>query len=168
MSSVGGGVFILVKDTIIASEMPLLKKESEVLWIKLELVGRKPLFIAAYYRPKEGDALSAEEFQKSTEIVSQQKGDIWILGDLNYPKLEWDEDDVPFIKPGYSPTKWYDSFIEIMCDHSLSQMVREPTRSGNILDLFLTTNPTLVNFVSIIPGLSDHNIVKCIVDTKPK
>ena len=168
MSSVGGGVFILVKDTIIASEMPQFKTDCEVLWIKLELVGRKPLFIAAYYRPKEGDALSTEEFQKSIEMVSQQKGDIWILGDLNYPKLEWDEDDVPFIKPGCSHTKLYDSFIETMCDHSLSQMVREPTRSGNILDLFLTTYPTLVNSVSIIPGLSDHNIVKCIDDTKPK
>ena len=148
--------------------MPQFKTDCEVLWITLELVGRKPLFIAAYYRPKEGDALSTEEFQKSIEMVSQQKGDIWILGDLNYPKLEWDEDDVPFIKPGCSHTKLYDSFIETMCDHSLSQMVREPTRSGNILDLFLTTNPTLVNSVSIIPGLSDHNIVKCIVDTKPK
>ena len=48
------------------------------------------------------------------------------------------------------------------------QMVREPTRGGNILDLFLTTNHTLAEYVSIIPGLSDHNIVKCIVNSKPK
>ena len=66
---------------------------------------------------------------------------------------------MPFIKPGCSHTKLNDSFIETMRDHSLSQMVREPTRSGNILYLFLTTNPTQVNSVSIIPGLSDHNIV---------
>ena len=48
------------------------------------------------------------------------------------------------------------------------QMVREPTRGGNILDLFLTTNHTLVESVSIIPGLSDHKIMKCIVNSKPK
>ena len=101
-------------------------------------------------------------------MVSQQKGNIWILGDLIYPKLEWNEADEPFIKPCCSHTKLYDSFIETMCDHSLAQMVREPTRSGNMLDLFLTTNPTLVNSVSIIPGLPDHNIVKCLVDTRPK
>ena len=47
-------------------------------------------------------------------------------------------------------------------------MVREATRSGNILDLFLTTNPTLVNSVGVIPGLSDHHTVRCFVDTKPK
>ena len=37
-----------------------------------------------------------------------------------------------------------------------------------ILDLFLTTNHTLVESVSIIPGLSDHDIVRCTVNSKPK
>ena len=40
------------------------------------------------------------------------------------------------------------------------QMVRKPTRGGNIIDLFLTTNHILVEYVSIIPGLSDDNIIK--------
>ena len=61
-----------------------------------------------------------------------------------------------------------ESFIETLNEFSLMQMVREPTRGGNILDLFLTTNYTLVESVSIIPGLSDHNIVKCTVNSKPK
>ena len=44
-------------------------------------------------------------------------------------------------------------------------MVLDPTRLGNILDLFLTTSHTLVDTVNvIIPGLSDH---ECVVDTKP-
>ena len=46
-------------------------------------------------------------------------------------------------------------------------MVREPTRQGNILDLFLTINHTLVNSVNIIPGLSDHDIIEGVVDIKP-
>ena len=49
---------------------------------------------------------------------------------------------------------------ETLKEFSLKQTVREPTRGGNILDLFLTTNHTLLESVSIIPGLSDHNIVK--------
>ena len=56
----------------------------------------------------------------------------------------------------------------MMNEYSLSQMVKEPTRGENILDLFLTSNPTLVDSVSIIPGLSDHNIVSCVVDISPK
>ena len=44
------------------------------------------------YRPKEGDSYSADQFHRSLEMVSQQKGDIWVLGDFNYPKLDWDEE----------------------------------------------------------------------------
>ena len=43
-----------------------------------------------------------------------------------------------------------------------------PTRLQNILDLFFTTNPTLVDNVSIKPGLSDHDIVLVSVNAKPE
>ena len=43
-----------------------------------------------------------------------------------------------------------------------------PTRGQNILDLFLTTNPTLEDNVSIITGLSDHDIVLAKVNAKPE
>ena len=72
-----------------------------------------------------------------------------------------------YIKTGCAHTRLYDSLIETMSDFNFNQMVRDPTRQGNNLDLFLTTNHTLVNSVNVIPGLSDHNIVKCLVDTKP-
>ena len=42
-----------------------------------------------------------------------------------------------------------------------------PTRGQTILDLFLTTNPTLLDNVSITPVLSDHDIVLIQVDVKP-
>ena len=42
------------------------------------------------------------------------------------------------------------------------------TQGQNILDLFLTTNPTLVDNVSITPGLPDHDIVLTQVNVKPE
>ena len=38
-------------------------------------------------------------------------------------------------------------------------MVLEPTLSNNILDLFFTNIPALIEGVQIIPGLSDHDVV---------
>ena len=38
-------------------------------------------------------------------------------------------------------------------------MVTLPTWSQDILDIFLTTNHTLVNKIYIMPGLSEHDIV---------
>ena len=68
-------------------------------------------------------------------------------GDFNYPKLVWDEDDIPVIKSGCAFNKVYEGFVETLNDFNLTQMVREPTRAENILDLFLTTNHTLVESV---------------------
>ena len=50
----------------------------------------------------------------------------------------------------------------------LEQMVTSPKRGQNILNLFFTTNPTLVNKTSILPGLSDHDIVLVEVNSRPE
>ncbi|KAH3844697.1 hypothetical protein DPMN_086958 [Dreissena polymorpha] len=38
----------------------------------------------AYYRPKEADVQSSEEFRKSLELTTNLKGNFWILGDFKY------------------------------------------------------------------------------------
>ena len=48
-------------------------------------------------------------------------------------------------------------------------MVTEPTREDKILDLFLTSNPTLVNNVMTNPGISNHDGIPMIdMVTSPK
>ena len=166
--TVGGGVFILVKDTIIATEQKQLKTDCGIIWVKLDIVAAKPLYIAAYYRPKESDAHSLEELNRSLEMVSMRKGNIWVLGDFNFPKFSWDSEHVPTIKPGCRYPSIYNSFISCLDDYSLVQMVSKPTRGDNVLDLFLTSNHTLVNKVEILSGISDHEISISNVSIKPK
>ena len=149
MGSTGGGVFILVKDCFVASEQKQFKTNYEIIWVKLNIASAKTLFVAAYYRRKEGDAQAAEELQRSIEMVSKTKGNVWILGDFNYPDFSWDADHVPSIKPGCSYPNLYDDFMTMLDDFSLVQMVTEPTRRENVLDLFLTTNHTRVQKTAI-------------------
>ena len=85
-----------------------------------------------------------EELKKSIEMASQLKGDIWVLGDLNFPKLSSDNEHIPTIKPGCRFPKLYDDFITLLDDCNLEQMVSTPHRGENVLDLFLTSNHTLV------------------------
>ena len=98
-----------------------------------------------------------DEFRRSLEVVSQHKSDTRDLGDLNYPNLNCDGEDVFMIKPGCTLTKLYEDFIETLNDFNLSQMVHESTRAGDILDLYLTSNSTLFESLSIIAGLFDLN-----------
>lgn len=49
--------------------------------------------------------------------------------------------------------------LELATELNLGQMVNEPTRNGNILDLVFTNTPTFVQNIDILPGLGDHDIV---------
>jgi len=59
--------------------------------------------------------------------------------------------------------------LKINADFGLEQVVSEPTRGRNILDLFLTTNSTLIEKSTTVPGISDHDrIPVIIINCKPK
>ncbi len=44
-------------------------------------------------------------------------------------------------------------------------MIREPTRGNNILELFLTTDPSQILNIHSIPGISDHDTIPMINTT---
>ena len=100
-------------------------------------------------------------------MMKLDKGTIVCLaGDFNFPDIIW---DTLSLKKGAKYPNVSRRFIEIIQDHSLEQLVTEPTRGRNILDLFLTTHPTLVNKVTMTPGISDHDgIPMTDLSTKPK
>ncbi|MCG8045233.1 MAG: hypothetical protein JAY66_06065 [Candidatus Thiodiazotropha taylori] len=162
----GGGVFILVSQRLVVSEQPQLSTNCEIVWAKVQVVGAKPLLIAAYYRPSDQDQVSAEELEKSLALVDPSKQHVWVLGDFNYPKLDW-EDNQPILKPNCPNQEVYLDFVSTIDDNCLTQMVCEPTREGNILDLFLTNSPTLVDSVSVVPGIADHLAVTAVVRLRP-
>ena len=166
-SSRGGGVLILVSRIYIAHREEKMESDCEILWVKVEIVGSKPLHTAAYYRPHESDNASQEQLRISLEKVSEVKGHIWLLGDFNLPKFSWAE-NLPSLKQDCNYPSLYGDFADIMADFNLTQMVTEPTRYENTLDLFLTNNPTLVSKVEIMPGLSNHDIVYSEVNIKPQ
>ena len=60
---------------------------------------------------------------------------------INFSKIQWDDEDVPIIKPSRSFPQLYDDLIETMIKYSVTQMVKKPTRDDNILDLFMTSKP---------------------------
>ena len=104
--------------------------------------------------------------KKFLALIDQSKSHVWVLGDFNYPKFTW-EDNQATIKQNCPSPDMYQDFVSTINDNCLTQMVSEPTRDNNILDLFLTNNPTLVDNVSIVPGISDHETVIAVVKLRP-
>ena len=56
--------------------------------------------------------------------------------------------------------------MDIANDFNLTQIVTEPTRQGNILDLLFTSHPDLVDKVYIVPVMSDHDAVICDINLR--
>ena len=80
----------------------------------------------------------------------------WIAGDFNLPDIEWKGMSV---LGSMYPNRHNTFFIDIIQELALEQIVDFPTRQENILDLVLTTHPSLVNKCKPLPGLGDHDIV---------
>ena len=101
-----------------------------------------------------------------SRIKLTKNSQIWLAGDFNFPDVNW---DTLSVKPGGAYVGLSRQMIEIANDFGLEQVVREPTIGKNTLDLFFTTNPTLVERSTVTPGLSDHDGVPLIIiSAKPR
>ena len=160
----------MVRNSLICTEQAQFRTNCEMVWVKLEVTGVHLLYICAYYKPSEEDQDSMMELRRSVEMVKRQtsetKGNIWVLGDFNLPNLTR-TDRSPSLKSDSSLTKTYDIFLDLLNDFGFTQMVTSTTRQDNILDLFLTTNPTLVDEVDCRPGLGDYDMVTASCALKP-
>ena len=138
--------------------VPELYNDAELIWAKVSINGCKDLYISAYYRPHIDDMLSLEILDSTLNKLEglHRNGIIWISGDFNAPYINWENMS---IVDGTSYPRVHDRLLDIVLDHALSQLVDTPTRLNNVLDLFITNLPSLINSVNVIPGLSDHDIV---------
>ena len=160
----GGGVFIGVRENIMSSRVQDYETDCEIVWVKLDITKHRSLYLAAFYRPSANDQLSLDHLTDSLARLPKNQ-DIWLAGDMNLPGIDWTTND---IKPSCPTPTQHNQFMEILADNGLTQTVETPTRGDNILDLFAVSNPTLVNRIETMPGISDHDVVFAEIDVSPK
>ena len=97
-------------------------------------------------------------------VIKHRKKSVTLLGDFNAPSINW-KDDLPIA------LNHPDKIILDMSEFcGLTQLIMQPTRGNNFLDLVLTNSPELFASVTLHPplGRSDHNMVKCVKTIHPK
>ena len=70
------GVFVLVKNSLVCTEQPQFRMDCQIIWIKLEIVGAQPLYVAAFYKPKKDDLDSIEQLRNSLDMLTNKKSTI--------------------------------------------------------------------------------------------
>ena len=164
----GGGVFIAVSNKYIASSLPELDTNCELIWINLQCKGARPLYICTFYRPPKSDFEVLEALGKSLGDLNQHKSlpNIVLAGDFNLPDILWESSSINTNRIYSSGLSYH--MMDIANDNYLTQLVTEPTRDDNILDLIFTTTPDLIDSVQVRPGMSDHYAVTAEINMRAK
>ena len=79
-------------------------------------------------------------------------------GDFNIGHIDW---TFSSSIPGKPNLKQHHDLLDLIADHSLTQIVDKPARKDNTLDLIITNYPSIVDNLETIPliGEADHNIL---------
>ena len=164
-----GGVLVAIRNDLVGTHRIDLDTDCEIVWVTVKIQGSKDVTVGAFYRSQIFGATASymNELRESLSRIKLTKNSqIWLAGDFNFPDVNW---DTLSVKPGGTYAGLSRQMIEIANDFGLEQVVREPTRGKNTLDLFFTTNPTLVERSTVTPGLSDHDGVPLIIiSAKPR
>ena len=111
--------------------------------MQIEICGISLIICAAYRPPNNDDVYLNELCRVLHEIILENPQlPIWIGGDFNLPNIDWDNLSVN--GHNYS-VQLCNTLLELVTDFGLTQIVNLPTRENNILDIFLTNRPSLIN-----------------------
>jgi hypothetical protein len=126
--SLGGGVFILVNNNIIATEQVQYITKCEIEWIKIKLKDAKDLLIGAFYMPHR-NINDLNEFQTSLDTITMENDkNIILAGDFNCPDIDW----INMTSKIHANDKEIQkSLIEITAQAGFTQIHEEPTREKN-------------------------------------
>ena len=162
--TLGGGVFVLVHEDLVAEEKADLVTDGEMEWVQVKLKGNKNLIVSSFYMPYRNMADIAE-LCRSLELASDGKEKhIIVAGDFNCPDIDWNS---LTIKKEAQEKEVQQALLDLSIDFNLTQVHDKPARENNLLGLILTTNPSLIKSTSNTPGISDHYIVVVDSVTKP-
>ena len=154
LGTLGGGVFFLVHNDIIAVENPELAANCELEWVKIQLKDRKELLIGSFCMPHR-NMEDVKELEKSLNLVSN-KNNIILTGDFNCPDINW---DTMTVNQDAQDKEIQRAVMEVVTANSMVQIHEQPTRGNNLLDIVLTTNSSLIKSSNNAPGISDHDMI---------
>ena len=148
----GGGVALYVKNEINIVEREDINEQlfPESLWCELVFKGEKTL-LGVCYRPPDSLAVNNEALYSLLNKVGREN--VVIMGDFNFAELRWDNS---------SNTLHEHPFITCLNDNFLEQLIDKPTRGGNILDLVLCSETSIVQNLKVGEpfATSDHHIIR--------
>ena len=156
-----------VKGQIHDTRLTELENDSlEMIWVSILNDNQRILF-GVCYRPPGQPAGQVAEFlanlENSLALIACKKYDTVILvGDFNDPCTKWNS--------RHTKSDLKNNLVDLSLSYNMKQLINEPTRDENILDLVFTTNPTVFRKVAALDPIHDldHLPIYCEINFKVK
>ncbi len=161
----GGGVFLAFKDGYVVSQIENSDTDCEAVWAEVAIPQQPPLQLCSFYRPPGSGAEPIKELSKAvSNINARGHKHVVVGGDFNCGNINW---EIPTVTQNAREYDAHRELLQLTEEHSLTNIQHDVTRESSNLDIYLTTNPSLVKQHSVVPGLSDHEMVIIDSDIQP-
>jgi hypothetical protein len=148
----GGGVAMYVKNELNPVYNCELSEDSfsESLWCNIICENENTL-LGVCYRAPDSSELNDEKLYGLINSISKYR--VVVMGDFNLPELDWGNLD---------NLDLHDPFVDCLLNNFLLQLVDEPTRGKNYLDLVLSSEENMVQNLSVGEQFetSDHQVIR--------
>ncbi|VDH94238.1 Hypothetical predicted protein [Mytilus galloprovincialis] len=174
-SDEGRGLLMYVDSNLEATEITMKTEFQENLFIKVKLNQNDKLLVGLIYRTPSNS--SKEYNDKLVNLMSEATdmgySHILIMGDFNYPEINWETWNTKGDRPNSTENK----FLEALQDNFLYQHTTKPTRwrgadTPHTLDLLITNEEEMISNLEYMSplGKSDHCVLSfdfnCYVNIK--
>jgi hypothetical protein len=153
----GGGSALYVATWL--NPVEITPNNSNIEHVCVKITGDKlAVNISVTYRPPgQSQELDIEMYQVLRQSLNNESV---ILGDFNLPHIDWET------LTGVETESH--RMLEFIEDNFLIQLVTEPTRENNILDLVIASQEHLINNITVGEhlGSCDHKVVRAEINTR--
>ena len=152
----GGGVGLYVKNSYIVNDsistLNISETHVECIWIQVMLPNRRNLIVGSLNRPPDGSMDDFIRYLTDTiDIIKKNyHGEIYLLGDFNINYLDQNDNSTKRLKEFEQST-------------GLSQLIKDPTRQQNVLDMIFTDSNDVKYSGTADLNVSDHQLVYLII-----
>ena len=147
-TGVGGGVLFLIHRSVRYARVQLENRFSGLEVAVIDVLIPKPHRLMCCYSPPDHPMLG--ELFSCLSLYAAVNYPVTILGDLNFPQFDWST----LVCPN---TADYIALQNFVLNNGFFQLVTEPTRERNILDIVLTNTVLSVPYVSIAEPFSNSD-----------
>jgi len=143
----GVGVLLLVNTCMNAMEVMLKSQFVDQVWCRIKLKCGEDLLIGVCNRSPTPEFSDQQNDDILCDLLTELYGKpLLLMGDFNYPDIDWSS------SCGHSPAS--QKFVDAVDGAFLTQHVATGTRNEAILDLVITSEPDMIDAISVLDKLT--------------